>query len=128
MGDDKPKPGTIGWRDITVPDAKPLADFYAQVIGWEIEDTDMGDYDDYTMKVPGTGAHAAGICHARGMNANIPPQWMIYITVENLDASVQKCTDLGGEIIEAPRSLANGRWSVIKDPVGAVVALYEEKE
>jgi predicted enzyme related to lactoylglutathione lyase len=47
--------GKIGWIDMTVDDASGLRDFYQQVVGWQVEDTSMGDYSDYTMISPGDG-------------------------------------------------------------------------
>src|SRR5438128_803527 len=41
----------------------------------------MGGYSDFTMSPPGGGAIVAGVCHARGHNADLPPQWLIYVTV-----------------------------------------------
>ena len=61
--------GKIGWIDITVDDATGLRDFYARVVGWKPEDVGMGDYSDFNMTMPGSGEPAAGICHARGGNA-----------------------------------------------------------
>ena len=60
--------GRIGWIDMTVDDASGLRDFYQQVVGWKVEDTNMGDYADYTMLSPGDGEAIAGVCHARGSN------------------------------------------------------------
>ena len=31
--------GKIGWIDMTVDDASGLRDFYQQVVGWNVEDT-----------------------------------------------------------------------------------------
>ena len=42
----KPKIGTIGWLDLTVPDAAPIRDFYKAVVGWEHQAFDMGGYED----------------------------------------------------------------------------------
>ena len=119
------QPGTIGWRDLTVDNAEQLRDFYSEVAGWRSEPLSMGDYDDYVMLAPGGEAGIAGVCHARGPNANIPPQWLIYINVENLDASVGKVLELGGEIVDGPRPLGEGRFAVIQDPAGAVCGLIE---
>jgi len=38
---------------------------------------------------------------------------------------VGECLRLGGAIMMPPRSYAGGRFCVIKDPVGAVCALYQ---
>jgi predicted enzyme related to lactoylglutathione lyase len=86
---------------------------------------DMGDYIDFTMTPPGTKEAVAGVCHARGANADLPAQWLIYIAVEDLDQSLAACADLGGEILVPPRQMGEDRFGVIQDPAGAVCALYE---
>ncbi len=118
--------GKIGWIDLTVEKADDVRDFYSSVTGWETSDVSMGEYNDYCMH-PTKGADpVAGVCHARGANAKIPPQWIIYITVDNLDQSLKKCTELGGEIFDGPRSAGSGRIAIIRDPSGAVAGLYGE--
>lgn len=119
------KIGTLAWRDLTVADAEALRDFYRDVVGWFSQDVDMGGYSDFSMVAPGTGETVAGICHARGTNANLPAQWLMYVVVEDLDHSMQRCTESGGEVIDGPRSLGQGRFCVIRDPAGAVCALYQ---
>jgi hypothetical protein len=78
------KLGQVGWIDLTVPDAEAVRDFYQHVTGWTASPVDMGGYQDYCMNPPGAGQPVAGICHARGVNAGLPPVWMIYITVAEL--------------------------------------------
>ncbi len=118
-----PRPGTVTWQDLTVPDAAALRDFYAAVVGWTAQPVRMGEYADFTMHADGEAI--AGVCHARGGNADLPPQWLIYITVDDLDHSIEECQRLGGAVIAAPRGLAGGRFCVIRDPAGAVCALYQ---
>lgn len=117
--------GTIGWRDLTVPDADAVRDFYAAVAGWTFQPVDMGGYADYSMIPPGGGDPVAGICHARGINEGIPPQWLIYIVVADVDASVAACRARGGEVVAGPRSMGAARFAVIRDPAGAVCGLYQ---
>lgn len=116
--------GRIGWIDMTVDNASDTRDFYAAVVGLVPEAVSMGDYDDYNMTMPGNGDPAAGICHARGDNADVPGGWLIYFTVDDVDASAAACADRGGEIVVEPRGLAGGRFCVIRDPNGACAALY----
>lgn len=118
-----PEPGTISWQDLTVADAEGVRDFYQAVVGWKPEPIPMGGYSDFAMSAEGTAV--AGICHARGGNADLPPQWLIYITVEDLDHSLAECHRLGGSLIAGPRGYGGGRYCVIKDPAGAVCALYQ---
>ncbi len=119
--------GTICWRDLTVPDAVAIRDFYQRVVGWESRTEDMGGYSDFHMLAPTTGESVAGICHARGSNADVPPQWLVYITVADVDQSAAKCGEFGGQVVVAPRAMGGGRFCVIRDPAGAVCALYTEK-
>ena len=118
-------PGTIGWRDLTVDDAETVRDFYARVVGWRSQPVHMGDYNDFSMLVPSTGETVAGVCHARGVNAGLPAQWLIYVVVENVEVAARTCADLGGEVVVAVRPLGEGRFCVIRDPAGAVCALYQ---
>ena len=121
-----PKVGTIGWVDLTVPDAVRVRDFYTGVVGWATDPVDMGGYEDYCMVPPEGGAPAAGVCHARGSNEGLPPVWLVYLTVADLDASARKVDELGGEILVAAKIMRRyGRYCVIKDPAGAVAASYE---
>lgn len=118
--------GTILWHDLTVPDAERVRDFYASVIGWTHAPVNVGDYDDYSMLAPGDGSGVAGICHARGENAGLPPQWLMYVAVDDLDASLERCIAAGGEIVSPIRGSEEGwRFSVIRDPAGAVLALMQ---
>lgn len=117
--------GKVGWIDITVDDAKRLRDFYANVVGWKPEEVSMGDYSDFNMTMPGSGEPAAGICHALGSNADLPSGWLIYIIVEDVTQSAAACAENGGKLLVEPRSLGGGSYCVIRDPSGAVAALYQ---
>ncbi|MGD9935550.1 MAG: VOC family protein, partial [Dehalococcoidia bacterium] len=118
--------GRISWVDLTVPDAPGIRDFYAAVVGWRAEDVDMGGYADFNMVPPGADEAAAGICHARGQNGNIPPVWLVYITVDDLAASLAEATKRGASVLDGPRDVEGGGFAVIRDPAGAVCALYQE--
>lgn len=118
--------GTIGWLDLTVDDAPGVKQFYEQVVGWTSSGVDMGDYEDFSMTPPGAEGPVAGVCHARGSNAGIPPYWMVYLMVEDLDRSLEAVTSGGGSVVSGPRSAgSSGRYCIIRDPAGAVVGLFE---
>ena len=118
-----PRPGTITWQDLTVADPEAIRRFYSAVVGWEPESVGVAGSSDFVMNADGNGV--AGICHARGANAELPPVWLIYITVADLDHSIDECQRLGGALVAAPRSYGGGRYCVIKDPAGAFCALYQ---
>ena len=116
-------PGSIGWHDLTVPDAEGVRDFYAGVVGWAAEPVDMGGYADFSMNAG--GQTVAGVCHARGANAGMPAQWMMYVIVEDLDAALERVRVLKGEVVSEPRGAGGGKFAVIRDPAGAVCGLYQ---
>ena len=78
------------------------------------------------MTPPGGHAPVAGICHARGNNANLPPSWLIYITVTRVDESLRACTEMGGSALTPVREAGGSKFVVIRDPAGAVCALYQK--
>ena len=118
------KPGTIEWHDLTVDDAESVRDFYAAVVGWEPQAVSMGDYDDFSMLMPGTEQPTAGVCHARGANADLPAQWLMYVRVLSVPDSAARCSALGGKVLTGPTAMGDSEFCVIEDPAGAVLALY----
>jgi predicted enzyme related to lactoylglutathione lyase len=123
----KPALGSIGWFDMTSSDPETARRFYEQVVGWVSEPFDMGTHKDYTMRAPASSDPLAGICLEAGPAATgLPPVWMIYITVDDIDRRLALCVELGGAVQVPARSISGmGRFAVIRDPVGAHVALFE---
>jgi len=117
--------GKVGWTDLTVPDATSVRDFYSSVVGWTSQGLDMGGYEDFVMMPNGSEDGVAGICHARGVNADLPPVWLVYITVADVAEAMRKVEELGGTILRAPSEPGPGTFAVIRDPAGAVCALYQ---
>ena len=114
-------PGTIVWRDLTVPDADGLSRFYESVVGWE-RSVHEG-CDDFNMTPPGAAEPTAGVCYQTGTNAGVPSQWLVYVAVEDIHRSVEEARNRGGKVIDGPRYMGNHLFCVIEDPVGAVLGL-----
>ncbi|MGB5850423.1 MAG: VOC family protein [Ignavibacteriaceae bacterium] len=124
----KPEVGSLSWFDLTVPNAEEVRDFYRKVIGWKSEPVPMekGKYNDFNMIAPESDLTVTGVCHAQGVNKNLPAQWMLYFTVEELDKCIEECKANGGKVVTEAKDMGNyGRYSVIEDPAGAVCALFE---
>jgi predicted enzyme related to lactoylglutathione lyase len=127
MSDENKLPaGSVAWIDLTVSDALGVRDFYKEVVGWDSDNCKMDGYEDYNMMPGGTQQAVAGICHARGSNTGMPANWMIYITVPDVEAAAAKCKQRGGKVLLGPQG-EQARFCVIEDPAGAVCALWESK-
>ncbi len=124
-GAPKPTVGSIGWCDLTVENADAVRDFHQDVVGWTATGLDMGGYSDYVMGQPAGGTATTGVCWARGVNKGLPAVWLVYFVVASLDASLAQVRELGGEVLREPASSGGGRFAVVRDPAGAVCALYE---
>lgn len=127
MSEPKYKIGQFFWSDLTVPDAANLKEFYKEVVGWQEQEVAMKDkeasYADYAMMIDSETA-AGGICHQRGINKNIPPQWVMYINVANVSVSLEKVLALGGKLLhESKKPDGSYNFVIVEDPVGAVFGL-----
>ena len=123
----KNKIGEMAWIDLTVDNAEEVKGFYQSVVGWKVDDVSMGDYEDYSMNSPTDNQPIAGVCHARGVNKDLPPAWLPYFLVENIDESVANVQSLGGSLLTEIKTMGSDRYAVIKDPAGAACAIYQKK-
>ncbi|WP_299078238.1 VOC family protein [uncultured Paraglaciecola sp.] len=123
----KSETGSVAWFDLTVPKAKQVSEFYSAVVGWKSQAVSMGEYDDYAMHTPDSNSGVAGVCHATGVNHDLPAQWMMYIKVDDLDASIAQVVKLGGRVLTPVKKLSDAsHYAVIQDPAGAVCAVFDE--
>jgi predicted enzyme related to lactoylglutathione lyase len=119
--------GCIVSADLTIDDAANLRDFYAAVTGWQIDNMPMkdegGSYEDFIMKDE-NGSWAAGVCHRRGVNADLPPQWIVYVNVPDIEQSVVQCKALGGTVLKEARTKEGAlHYAIFQDPGGALLGL-----
>ena len=56
----------------------------------------------------------------------IPPHWNVYVTVDDVDAVSGKAGEAGGNVLAGPFDVMDvGRMSVVADPAGAVLCLWQ---
>jgi len=120
------KIGEMAWLDLTVANATEVQGFYQKVIGWQADETPVGDYHDYTMTIPETGDAVSGICHSKGINSDIPAAWLPYFLVASISDSIIAVNAQGGELLTDIKLAGKDQYIVIKDPAGAVCALYQK--
>lgn len=123
-----PTVGQFCWNELSTTDVKKAKDFYGKVFGWEFDDTEMGDMTYTMVKVKGKKACAGIWAIPKDMQSQIPPHWMSYVLVENLEKSLAQVTKLGGKIVRPATEAGDfGIFAIISDPSGAMIALWENK-
>jgi predicted enzyme related to lactoylglutathione lyase len=54
---ESPSVGSIAWRDLTVPDAEGVKEFYSAVVGWNASAVEMDGYSDFSIGHSGLGGY-----------------------------------------------------------------------
>lgn len=118
-------PGQFCWNELATANVKEAKDFYGKVFGWEFIDHDMGDMAYTIIKVD--GKDNGGIwAIPKDKEKEIPPHWMAYLLVENLNASLEKAKEHGATIVQQPTQAGDmGQLAIITDPTGAHIALWQ---
>jgi len=118
-------PGAMSWNELMTRDPAGAKSFYEAVFGWGHEDQPAAD-STYTMWTLG-GAPIGGMLPMEGDNwpAELPAHWMVYIAVEDADAAVAKCVELGGSVVVPPMDIPQGRFAVLNDPHGAAFSVIK---
>jgi len=107
-----------------IPKAK---EFYSRLFDWKLDDIPMPGGDMlYTMINVGEGTGGGMFSN---MDPQVPPHWLAYVGVDDIEASTQKARDLGASVLQDVMKVGDYGWlSVIKDPTGAVIAMWKNKE
>ena len=115
------EPGVPSWIDLGSPDPQGAADFYGALFGW---DAPEGPPETGGYRVAMVGDRAvAGIGQAQNPG---PPVWATYIAVESADATAEKVTAAGGQVILPPMDVLDvGRMAVFTDSVGAFFSVWQ---
>ena len=118
-------PGTICWNEICTPDKEGTVEFYSNLMGWTTEHMEMPGGNTYTMFKQGDSMVAGCV---QPDDANVPPMWLNYILVEDLDAAAAKAEALGADVVTSRVDLPMGSFVVITDPQGAAIAFWESRD
>jgi len=121
--------GRFVWFDLMTSDPGSAMDFYTQLIGWGTQEWEGGD-DPYTMWANGD-VPLGGVTKLRpeAREAGAPPHWLAYVAVPDVAAAVAQAVELGGSIVHQPTDIPGaGCFAVVKDPQGAVIAVYTSSE
>jgi predicted enzyme related to lactoylglutathione lyase len=121
--DELPPIGHLAWVELLTTDREAAADFYHRLAGWEIG-------PEHPRGEEGV-AHALfhhervfGLMRDLPAGSPVPPNWVFYLRVADLDKAIQHARALGGFMYEEPADVDGGRRVLMMDPTGAPVALW----
>lgn len=113
-------PGALCWNELSTPDMEGAAEFYGALFGWSVEQ--FPDSPDPYLGIRNGETQNGGV---RPLAEPMPPSWLVYFAVADLDASLQRIGELGGGTMAGPIDIQIARIAVAHDPQGAVFALYD---
>lgn len=117
--------GEFCWNELATSNVKAAKDFYGKVLGWEFVDHTMDDMT-YTM-IKKADKEFGGIWQIpTEQKDQIPPHWMAYVLVENVEHTLEKAKNSGATVIRPVTAAGDmGLFAIIQDPTGARLAFWQ---
>jgi uncharacterized protein len=113
------------WVDTWQADAEAAVRFYAEIFGWECEDTMPPDVDGQHFMCRVRGRDVAAIA-SRPSAAPAVSAWNTYVWVDDAGEAARKVIEAGGTIVTGPfDALDGGRIALIADPEGALIGIWQ---
>lgn len=119
-------PGTPNWVDLSTPDPDASRRFYHALFGWDYTEEPTGGEPYIMARID--GASAAGMMRQDPAQAaqGVPPMWNMYIAVSDVAAATAAAEAHGARVVMPPMQVMDsGSMSVLFDPVGAAVGLWQ---
>jgi predicted enzyme related to lactoylglutathione lyase len=114
------EPGALVWNELNTTDPEGALAFYSGLFGWEI--TAVEGTEEPYWSIKNGDANNGGI-RALGQ-PGVPPHWLVYFAVEEIEEAIAKVEQLGGSKMVGPIDIQIAKIAVVADPQGAFFALY----
>ena len=124
-----PQAGEVSWHELYTTDAAAAMNFYRDLFGWKATETmDMGPMGKYHMFGRAQGS-IGGMMNKPKEMGPVPPHWLVYFQVPDINAATERVKANGGKILNGPMEVPGGDWIVQgMDPQGAAFALHSKKK
>lgn len=122
--------GKIWWNELNTRDVEGAKALYARVLGWEFEETPMGDGAPPYWLIKRQGAVVGGVFTLAGPEMEgVPDSWMTYLAVDDLTAALEALKSAGGSVLKPPFEVSGvGVFAIVADAGGAVSGLIQPAE
>jgi predicted enzyme related to lactoylglutathione lyase len=118
--------GHFVWHELQTTDPGAAKAFYTALIGWGTHEYE-GLGQPYSFLMQGE-MPLGGVMQLppEAAAAGAPPNWMSYVTTPDVDATTARASKLGATVLVPPSDIPEmGRFSVLQDPQGAVLATWK---
>jgi predicted enzyme related to lactoylglutathione lyase len=111
--------GALSWNDLATRDPEGAQRFYSELFGWTFEQAAT-----IYMTIRNGSQMNGGLRLMGEGEEQVPPHWMPYFAVADLDASIALAGEHGGRAHAPPMEVPAGRFAALADPQGASFALF----
>jgi uncharacterized protein len=114
-------PGALVWNELASNDLEGSSAFYSELFGWSI--AQFPGSEQVYLAIRNGEASNGGIREATP--PGVPPHWLVYFGVGDLEAAIERVRSLGGAVHAGPIDIQMAQIAIVADPQGAVFALYD---
>jgi len=116
--------GRVVWHDCMTPDVDKSIEFYTKLFGWTIETWDPSPSGVPYPMIKNGEESLGGFVKLDG-GTELPPHWISYVHVDDIDAALQRTAANGGKVcVPATEIPTVGKFSVIEDPTGGYISPF----
>lgn len=113
--------GAFLWFDLLTEDVEASKAFYASMFGWRYHT----DADGGPVRIVNKNGREIGAIFNHDTTAEeVESQWIGSLSVDDVDAATDLLVQRGGKVFRGPAEVARGRYAIVADPQGAVLALF----
>jgi hypothetical protein len=112
-------PGALCWNELYTADVDGSAEFYSQLFGWSTQPFEASPLP--YLIIQNDGRANGGITQ---IQEGMPPMWLVYFAVEDIDAGIARVAELGGGTLFGPIDIGVSKLAGVRDAQGGVFALY----
>lgn len=121
--------GVFSWVDLGTTDTEASKQFYSGLFGWSFLDLPTESGMVYSMaQIEGYNVCGLGALDPDMQAQGVPPFWTSYVKHDDVDSMAEKATTAGGNVIFPPLDIeGSGRMTIIQDPTGAMLGVWQPK-
>jgi len=116
--------GAPAWNELMTRQPDAIRDFYAGLLGWTPITRDMGSYEYTSFLVD--GEDMGGIQAMDERHDGVAAQWLIYVAVANVEATVEAAVALDAKVLVPTTLIPNvGTFALLKGPHGGMFSVIQ---